>query len=59
MTDYEKRKFAETIRALTEEEQIIAIANLTKDKMISHLLVEAEKRNEVLEGIKLLLGGAV
>ena len=58
MTDYEKKKLAETVKALSEEEQAIVIANLPKDKMISYLLMEAEKRHEVLEGIKSLLGGA-
>lgn len=58
MTDYEKMKFAETIRALSEEEQNIAIANLPREKMILYLLMEAEKRNEVIEGIKSLIGGA-
>ena len=58
MTDYEKNKFAETIRALSEEEQDVAIANLPKEKMVAFLLAEAEREQLELSCIKAIVGGA-
>lgn len=58
MTDYEKMKLAEKVKALSKEEQAIVIENLPKDKMISFLLAEAEREQLKLNCIKAIIGGA-
>lgn len=56
MTDYEKKKMAETVKALSEEEKEIVIANLPKERMLAFLLAEEERERTELNCIKAIVG---